>query len=75
MQSSQTTLQRGVKEDRGEAYLVDDQGSYLPASADGQHDFGDGKMDPFEFAKEIQQNMVEDEEYIKVSGMGGIPEG
>ena len=32
-------------------------------------------IDSFEFAKEIQQNMVEDEEYIKVSGMGGIPEG
>ena len=30
------------------------------------------KMNPFEFAHEIRQNMVQDEEYIKVSEMGGI---
>ena len=31
-------------------------------------------MDAFEFAKEIQRNRVHDEEYIKVSEMGGIPD-
>lgn len=31
-------------------------------------------MDPFEFAREIQRNKVADEEYIKVSEMGGLPD-
>lgn len=39
----------------------------------GPNDFASGKMNPFEFAKEIQQNRVADEDYIKVSDGGGIP--
>lgn len=31
-------------------------------------------MNPFEFVKEIQQNRVQDEDYIKVSEMGGLPD-
>lgn len=29
-------------------------------------------MNPFEFANEIRKNRVQDEEYVKVSEMGGI---
>lgn len=75
LHSTQRNFMTGLQSPREEAYIMEDQGSfYLYQSGEAQNDFLNGKMNPFEFAKEIRQNMVADEEYIKVSEMGGMPD-